>query len=218
MFARIWLLPNQSTKPTFPRRIVHWPTSFPFPNRHPIQLACRLPSNNFSLLSSCLHSSLIRKLTKSFSPIFPQQCQWINCFLGTRKRASAWKKDSIDGYWCWMLSDYHFLQSFLCAQYSANQSRKAGKLTLFFSYLHNTFIFKVVYVAKRNIKKGDQVTDCYGIHHLYMKREERQEALKKGYVFECTCEACLKSFGTLAALPATLPPNIALKLGNTMSK
>lgn len=73
-------------------------------------------------------------------------------------------------------------------------------------------------MAKRNIKKGDQVTDCYGIHHLYMKREERQEALKKGYVFECTCEACLKSFGTLAALPATLPPNIALKLGNTMSK
>ena len=98
-----------------------------------------------------------------------------------------------------------------------NQGKRVS-LRWYNNGLCNTFIFQVVYVAKRNIKKGDQVTDCYGIHHLYMKREERQEALKKGYVFECTCEACLKSFGTLAALPATLPPNIALKLGNTMSK
>ena len=73
-------------------------------------------------------------------------------------------------------------------------------------------------MAKRNIAKGDQVTDCYGIHHLYQSRDERQNALQRGYVFDCTCEACNKNFGTLAALPATLSPTIALKLGNTMSK
>ena len=49
-------------------------------------------------------------------------------FLGPWERTSAWETDSIDGYRCWLLSDNHFLQSFLCAQYSPNQSRKAGKL------------------------------------------------------------------------------------------
>ena len=75
-----------------------------------------------------------------------------------------------------------------------------------------------MYVAKRNISAGDQVTDCYGIHHLYMNTETRQEALLRGYVFNCTCEACIQNYGTLPQLPATLTPNLALKLGNTMSK
>ena len=77
---------------------------------------------------------------------------------------------------------------------------------------------RVVYVAKRNICKGDQVTDCYGIHHLYMDVKTRQEALRSGYVFDCTCAACLGNYGTLPQLPATVSPNAALRLGNTMSK
>lgn len=77
---------------------------------------------------------------------------------------------------------------------------------------------RVVYVAKRNISAGDQVTDCYGIHHLSVTLADRQAALERGYAFTCTCVACKNNFGTLADLPSTISPNVAVKLGNTMSK
>ena len=84
--------------------------------------------------------------------------------------------------------------------------------------MNQLLILQVVYVAKRNIAQGDQVTDCYGIHHLYMDLSTRQEALQRGYVFQCSCEACNHNYGTLVQLPASLAPHLALKLGNTMSK
>ena len=76
----------------------------------------------------------------------------------------------------------------------------------------------MVYVAKRNIQQGDQVTDCYGIHHLYMGLQDRKGALRKGYAFDCDCVACTSNYGMLAQLPAKISPNVAVKLGNTMSK
>ena len=81
-----------------------------------------------------------------------------------------------------------------------------------------TYSLQVVYVAKRNIYAGDQVTDCYGIHHLYNDLNTRQESLLRGYMFKCNCSACLEDYGTLAQLTASLSPNIAMKLGNTMTK
>ena len=40
--------------------------------------------------------------------------------------------------------------------------------------------FQVIFVAKRNIKKGEEVTECYGIHHLSMTKQDRQAKLEKG--------------------------------------
>ena len=39
---------------------------------------------------------------------------------------------------------------------------------------------RVIFVAKRNIKKGEEVTECYGIHHLSMTKQDRQAKLEKG--------------------------------------
>ena len=94
------------------------------------------------------------------------------------------------------------------------QSRIMSLKNIFFK---NSF-FQVVYVAKRNIEEGDQVTDCYGIHHLYMGLQERQAALLKGYAFKCDCIACTKNHGMLGQLPASVAPKIGVKLGTTMTK
>ena len=95
---------------------------------------------------------------------------------------------------------------------------KLSNLSFFFDRKSIYYLFQVVYVAKRNIQKGDQVTDCYGIHHLYMSFEDRQTALLKGYSFQCDCSACTHNYGMLAQLPAMVAPNVAVKLGNAMSK
>ena len=79
-------------------------------------------------------------------------------------------------------------------------------------------MFQVVYVAKRNIKCGEQVTDCYGIHHLSIVLDERQSLLSKGYCFKCLCEACNKNFPTLDKLDLKVKPDVALKLGHSFSK
>jgi hypothetical protein len=75
-----------------------------------------------------------------------------------------------------------------------------------------------VYVAKRNIAAGEQVTDCYGIHHLSLSLAERQSLLSRGYMFKCLCEACQKDFPTLDKLNAKVTPEVALKLGNSFTK
>ena len=77
---------------------------------------------------------------------------------------------------------------------------------------------KVVYVAKRNIRSGEQVTDCYGIHHLSIGLDERQALLSRGYRFKCLCEACNKNFPLLENLDAKVKPDVALKLGHSFSK
>ena len=35
----------------------------------------------------------------------------------------------------------------------------------------------MIFIAKRHIAAGEEVTDCYGIHHLSMPRNERLAAL-----------------------------------------
>ena len=36
---------------------------------------------------------------------------------------------------------------------------------------------QVIFIAKRHIAAGEEVTDCYGIHHLSIPRTERLAAL-----------------------------------------
>ena len=35
----------------------------------------------------------------------------------------------------------------------------------------------MIFIAKRHIAAGEEVTDCYGIHHLSMPRNDRLAAL-----------------------------------------
>ena len=63
-------------------------------------------------------------------------------------------------------------------------------------------------VAKRKIKAGDEVSDNYGIHHLSMTVEERQEALLKGFCFCCWCEACQKDYPRMKSLRSGLPEDV----------
>ena len=53
-----------------------------------------------------------------------------------------------------------------------------------------------------------------------MTKIERQEQLVRGYAFDCRCKGCLDDYPTLASgkLPASIHPNVALKLGNMLSK
>eukprot|EP00094_Tigriopus_californicus_P006260 TCALIF_06026-PA protein Name:"Similar to SMYD4 SET and MYND domain-containing protein 4 (Pongo abelii)" AED:0.08 eAED:0.08 QI:8/0.66/0.25/1/0.33/0.5/4/0/663 len=77
---------------------------------------------------------------------------------------------------------------------------------------------RVIIITKSFVKAGEEVTDCYGIHHMSIPRAERQETLRRGYAFECQCQACKKDYPLLASLPNHLTPQVALKLGNTLGK
>uniref|UniRef100_A0A1B6BYA9 Protein-lysine N-methyltransferase SMYD4 n=1 Tax=Clastoptera arizonana TaxID=38151 RepID=A0A1B6BYA9_9HEMI len=44
--------------------------------------------------------------------------------------------------------------------------------------------------ASRNIKKGEEIFNCYGPHYKHMGIERRQEILKSQYFFTCKCNAC----------------------------
>ena len=52
-------------------------------------------------------------------------------------------------------------------------------------------------IAKRNIKKGEEVTDFYGTHYFQSPRLERQEQLG----FPCKCKACLENWPLMRNLP-----------------
>ncbi|XP_023327551.1 N-lysine methyltransferase SMYD2 [Eurytemora carolleeae] len=67
---------------------------------------------------------------------------------------------------------------------------------------------QVVMVAKRKIKKGQEITDNYGIHHLSLPFEERQECLKRGFSFSCCCEACAKDYPRMKSLRSQLPESV----------
>jgi hypothetical protein len=47
---------------------------------------------------------------------------------------------------------------------------------------------KTVLVAKTRILAGEEVTDCYGIHHLSIEKTARLSTLKKSFLFDCQCQ------------------------------
>ncbi|XP_050422098.1 SET and MYND domain-containing protein 4-like [Adelges cooleyi] len=49
----------------------------------------------------------------------------------------------------------------------------------------------VVIKASRDIKKGEEVTNCYGPNFRRMRFSERQAALKMQYYFDCKCNICM---------------------------
>ena len=59
---------------------------------------------------------------------------------------------------------------------------------------------KLVFVIARPIKAGEQLFISYGYSSYRMSKEERQLQLSK-FSFECDCEACVKNYPQLPALP-----------------
>jgi len=68
-------------------------------------------------------------------------------------------------------------------------------------------------VAKHTIMPGEEVTDCYGLHHLSTLKEERAPAIQKGFLFTCTCQACEENWPPLHQLEGKLSPEIWPSLG-----
>ena len=64
---------------------------------------------------------------------------------------------------------------------------------------------QMVLVAKRSIKKGQEVTNNYGVHHHNAPLERRQNSLKNGYKFCCDCEACTCDYPLLNKVDSNLP-------------
>ena len=67
-------------------------------------------------------------------------------------------------------------------------------------------------VAKRRIAAGEEISDNYGIHHLSLTVEERQEALLKGFAFCCWCTGCQKDFPRMKSLRSQLPEELEDKV------
>ena len=77
---------------------------------------------------------------------------------------------------------------------------------------------KLFLLAKHSIKKGQEVTDCYGQHHLSAGRAARAEILTKAFMFSCNCPACRQDWPSLERLEARLSQADLGKLGNNLSK
>ncbi|XP_023328860.1 SET and MYND domain-containing protein 4, partial [Eurytemora carolleeae] len=76
---------------------------------------------------------------------------------------------------------------------------------------------KILVIAKHEINPGDEVTDCYGIHHLSMPRDERQLKLSRSFKFTCTCKACSEDWPLFPTLDSNLTQSEMGRLGNHLS-
>ena len=51
---------------------------------------------------------------------------------------------------------------------------------------------RLIVKLSRDVKKGDEIYNCYGPHYRRMAFEERQRILRQQYFFNCKCEYCSK--------------------------
>ena len=76
-----------------------------------------------------------------------------------------------------------------------------------------------ILVSKRSIKKGDEITLNYGVHHHGVPKEKRQQLLMENYKFECKCEACENDYPILQNCNAKVEPKaLAKKLEKSLSQ
>lgn len=77
---------------------------------------------------------------------------------------------------------------------------------------------KTFLIAKHMIKKGEEVTDCYGMHHLNNSKAERTPLIQNGFLFKCKCKACVENWPPLHQLETRLSQGEMAKLGTLLSK
>lgn len=66
---------------------------------------------------------------------------------------------------------------------------------------HNIFKYnigkKMVVLAGKNIRQGEEISENYFPHHYYMSQPDRQIWLQEHYNFRCECEACTEDWPAL---------------------
>jgi len=75
---------------------------------------------------------------------------------------------------------------------------------------------KMALVARRGIKKGQEIANCYGPYFSQMAKVERREKLEHDYKFTCQCEACNKDLPMLADQASAISPKSLQKALNRL--
>ena len=63
-----------------------------------------------------------------------------------------------------------------------------------------------ILVAKRSIKKNEEININYGIHHNNIPKDNRKELLRNKYKFGCQCEACENNYPTIQNCGSKIEP------------
>ena len=63
---------------------------------------------------------------------------------------------------------------------------------------------QVFLYARRHIKVGEEISDCYGFHYTSLERDLRRQRLEKWFSFRCSCVACGLSYPTMSTLTSNL--------------
>ena len=77
---------------------------------------------------------------------------------------------------------------------------------------------KIFLFARRFIRKGDELTDCYGFHYTSLGLTERRRRLKKWFNFSCCCVACQESFPVMDRLSNKLTKTTMDQLRHLLEK
>ena len=68
------------------------------------------------------------------------------------------------------------------------------------SFMRCNFGRGMVSVANRQIRAGDEISECYGQMYYGKSRDDRRQELERHYKFECCCLACLEDWPTIKDL------------------
>ena len=72
--------------------------------------------------------------------------------------------------------------------------------------------------ARRLIRAGEEISDCYGFHYTSLPRPERQRRLSKWFNFQCGCEACQRNYPVMEGLSNNLCKHSMNKLRAVLEK
>merc|ERR1711915_218733 len=68
------------------------------------------------------------------------------------------------------------------------------------SFMRCNYGKKIVNITNRNIKKGQEISECYGQMYYNTAFEQRQRNLKLHYKFDCKCLPCVENWPTIKDL------------------
>ena len=68
------------------------------------------------------------------------------------------------------------------------------------SFMRCNFGKGMVSVANRQIRAGEEISECYGQMYYGKSRDDRRQELERHYKFECCCLACLEDWPTIKDL------------------
>ena len=73
-------------------------------------------------------------------------------------------------------------------------------------------------MAKHCIKKGEEILDCYGQHHLSHSKADREKIISSAFMFSCHCQGCSDNWPLWSDIEVKLSPREMAQLGTSLSK